>query len=117
MNVRGVRWATIEEGDANAHEESDDDEAKTSAEGVNESEPVYPTLRRNRWHSEWSCGHREAGFCRGPSHTYISHQQETHQVEAEAQSAQEQGLVQRVRPELWKLVQHGCSDALHVAKL
>lgn len=44
VNVRGVRWATIEEGDANAHEESDDDEAKTSAERVDECEPVYPTL-------------------------------------------------------------------------
>lgn len=29
-----ARWATIEEGDANAHEEGDDDEAKTSGEGV-----------------------------------------------------------------------------------
>lgn len=44
VNVRGVRWTTIEEGDANAHEEGDDDEAETSAVGVNESEPVYPTL-------------------------------------------------------------------------
>lgn len=34
----------IEEGDAKAHEESDDDEAKASAEGVNESEPVNPTV-------------------------------------------------------------------------
>lgn len=44
VKVRGERWATIEEGDANAHEQGDDDEAKTSAEGVNESEPVNPTL-------------------------------------------------------------------------
>ena len=44
VRVKGVRWATIEEGDANAHEEGDDDEAETSAEGVNESEPVNPTL-------------------------------------------------------------------------
>lgn len=44
VNVRGVRWTTIEEGDADAHEEGDDDEAETSAVGVNESEPVYPTL-------------------------------------------------------------------------
>lgn len=54
---------SIEEGDANAHEEGDDDEAETSAEGVNESEPVNPT---------------------------ISHQQETHQVEAKTQSGQKQ---------------------------
>lgn len=47
MRVKGVRWTTIAEGDANAHEESDDDEAKTSAEGVNESEPVNAALRRN----------------------------------------------------------------------
>lgn len=40
----GVKVNTIEEGDAKAHEESDDDEAKASAEGVNESEPVNPTL-------------------------------------------------------------------------
>lgn len=39
-----VKVNTIEEGDAKAHEESDDDEAKASAEGVNESEPVNPTL-------------------------------------------------------------------------
>lgn len=39
-----MRWATIEERDANTHEEGDDDEAKTSAEGVNESEPVNPSL-------------------------------------------------------------------------
>lgn len=44
VNVRSVRCTTIEEGDANAHEEGDDDEAKTSAEGINESEPVNPTL-------------------------------------------------------------------------
>ena len=47
VKVRGVRWATIEEGDANAHEEGDDDEAETSAEGVNESEPVNPSLGRH----------------------------------------------------------------------
>lgn len=46
--VRGVRWATIEEGDAKAHEEGDDDEAETSAEGVNESEPVNPSLWTQR---------------------------------------------------------------------
>lgn len=40
----GVKANTIEEGDAKAHEESDDDEAKAGAEGVNESEPVNPTL-------------------------------------------------------------------------
>lgn len=44
VRVRAVRWSTIEEGDADAHEEGDDDEAKTSAEGVNESEPVNPSL-------------------------------------------------------------------------
>lgn len=44
MKIEGTRWATIEEGDANAHEEGDDDEAETSAEGVNESEPVNATL-------------------------------------------------------------------------
>lgn len=44
VTVTDVRWTTIEEGDANAHEEGDDDEAETSAVGVNESEPVYPTL-------------------------------------------------------------------------
>lgn len=44
MRVEDVSWNTVAEGDANAHEESDDDEAKTSAEGVNESEPVYATL-------------------------------------------------------------------------
>ncbi len=44
MKMRSVRWTTIEEGDANAHEEGDDDEAETSAEGVNESEPVNPAL-------------------------------------------------------------------------
>lgn len=44
VNVRSVRCTTIEEGDANAHEEGDDDEAKASAEGINESEPVNPTL-------------------------------------------------------------------------
>lgn len=42
--VKGVRRATVEEGDANAHEEGDDDEAETSAEGVNESEPINPSL-------------------------------------------------------------------------
>lgn len=47
MKVRGVKWTTIEEGDANAHEEGDDDEAETSAEGVNESEPVNSTLWRH----------------------------------------------------------------------
>lgn len=51
---------SVEEGDAHAHEEGDDDEAKTSAEGVNESEPVNSS---------------------------ICHQQETHQVKAETQSA------------------------------
>lgn len=30
--LEGVRCATIKERDANAHEEGDDDEAKTSAE-------------------------------------------------------------------------------------
>lgn len=44
--VRVVRWDTIKEGDANAHEEGDDDEAETSAEGVNESEPVNSSLCR-----------------------------------------------------------------------
>lgn len=44
MKVRGVRWTTIAEGDANAHEEGDDDEAEASAEGVNECEPVNPSL-------------------------------------------------------------------------
>lgn len=39
-----MKWFTIKEGDADAHEEGDDDEAETSAEGVNESEPVNPTL-------------------------------------------------------------------------
>lgn len=47
MKVRGVKWTTIKEGDANAHEEGDDDEAETSAEGVNESEPVNSTLWRH----------------------------------------------------------------------
>lgn len=42
--MKGAKWNTIEEGDANAHEEGDDDEAETSAEGVNECEPVNPTL-------------------------------------------------------------------------
>lgn len=42
--IKTVIWNTIEEGDANAHEEGDDDEAEASAEGVNESEPVNPTL-------------------------------------------------------------------------
>lgn len=57
MRVKGVRWTTIAEGDANAHEESDDDEAKTSAEGVNESEPVNAALRRHstaQWAVMWS---------------------------------------------------------------
>lgn len=44
MRVKEVRSNTVAEGDANTHEESDDDEAKTSAEGVNESKPVYATL-------------------------------------------------------------------------
>lgn len=35
---------SIEEGDANAHEEGDDDEAEASGEGVNESEPVNPSI-------------------------------------------------------------------------
>lgn len=35
---------SIEEGHANTHEEGDDDEAETSAEGVNESEPVNPSI-------------------------------------------------------------------------
>lgn len=39
-----MRWTTIAEGDANAHEEGDDDEAEASAEGVNECEPVNPSL-------------------------------------------------------------------------
>lgn len=52
VKVRGVRWATIEEGDANAHEEGDDDKAETSAEGVNESEPVNPSLWRHRQHGK-----------------------------------------------------------------
>lgn len=62
LEVRGVRWATIEEGDANAHEEGDDDEAETSAEGVNESEPVNPTLRRHRRHGKCESDHREDAF-------------------------------------------------------
>lgn len=50
VNMRAVRWDTIEEGDANAHEEGDDDEAETSAEGVNESEPVNSSLyRQTAW--------------------------------------------------------------------
>ena len=40
--------STIEEWDADAHEEGDDDEAKASAEGVNESEPVNPSLWRDK---------------------------------------------------------------------
>lgn len=39
-----LRGDTIEEGDANAHEQGDDDEAKTGAEGVNEGKPVNPSL-------------------------------------------------------------------------
>lgn len=39
-----VRKCTIEKGDADAHEEGDDYQAKTSAEGVNESEPVNASL-------------------------------------------------------------------------
>lgn len=50
-------------------------------------------------------------------HTHVGHQQETHEIEAEAQSGQEQGLVERVPSQLRKLVQHGCGDALHVAEL
>lgn len=49
--------------------------------------------------------------------THISHQQETHQVEGKTQSAQEERLVQRVCPEVRKLIQHGRTDALHIAKL
>lgn len=56
VNMRAVRWDTIEEGDANAHEEGDDDEAETSAEGVNESEPVNSSLYRQhgKYDSFWS---------------------------------------------------------------
>lgn len=123
--VRGVRWATIEEGDANAHEEGDDDEAETSAEGVNESEPVNPSLWRHRQHGKCESDHRENAFATTflihyssfKKHTHIRHQQETHQVEAKTQQAQEQGLVQRVPSELRKLVEHSGGDALHVAKL
>ena len=39
-----VRKCTIEEGDADAHEEGDDYQAETSAEGVNEGEPVNAAL-------------------------------------------------------------------------
>lgn len=47
VTVRNVRWNTIEEGDANAHEQGDDDEAEAGAEGVDESEPVNPSLLRH----------------------------------------------------------------------
>lgn len=43
MMVR-VKGDTIEEGDAKAHEQCDDDETKTSAEGVYEGEPVNSSL-------------------------------------------------------------------------
>lgn len=39
-----MTWDTIEEGDANTHEESDDDEAEAGTERVNKSEPVNPAL-------------------------------------------------------------------------
>ena len=60
---------------------------------------------------------RAADLHAPPPFTHVGHQQETHQVEAETQSSQEQGLVERVEAELRELVQHSCGDALHVAKL
>lgn len=53
-----VWWATVEEGDANAHEEGDDDEAEASAEGVNESEPVNPSLWRHSRHGKCESDHK-----------------------------------------------------------
>lgn len=79
---------------------------------VNQYMPPYEETAQQ---GEQSHGHTE-GFL-GLNHTYISHQQETHQVESKAQGAQEQGLMQGVGSELRELVQDGCGDALHVAKL
>lgn len=114
---KGVRCATIEEGDANAHEEGDDDEPKTSAEGVNESEPINPSLwRQTTWAMLNVITHRIHPE-RRDKHTHVSHQQQTHEVEAEAQRAQEQRLVQRVSSELRKFIQHSSGDPLHVPEL
>lgn len=45
-----MKGDTIEEGDAKAHEQCDDDETKTGAEGVYECEPVNSTLRTHTQH-------------------------------------------------------------------
>lgn len=42
---------TVEEGNAQTHEEGDDDEAEAGAIRVNEGEPVDAPLQRQRWGS------------------------------------------------------------------
>lgn len=49
--------------------------------------------------------------------SHISDQKQTHQIEGEAKQSQEQGLVFEIGSELRKLIQHCCTDALHVTKL
>lgn len=82
---------------------------------VNQYIPPYEETAQQSEHHVAT--HRGSGDIAGASHTHVSHQQETHQVEGKAQGSQEQGLVQGVGSELWELIQHGCGDALHVAEL
>lgn len=82
---------------------------------VNQYIPPYEETAQQSEHHVAT--HRGSGDIAGASHTHVSHQQETHQVEGKAQGSQEQGLVQGVGSELWELIQHGRGDALHVAEL
>lgn len=49
--------------------------------------------------------------------SYISDEQQAHEIEGETEQRQEQRLVLQIGSELRKLIHYSCTDPLHVTKL